>query len=104
METTIEPIVVENKVVGYILNTILTTAKEMYVYNQKTYTHTEYQTEIHSFMDENELESYYIRHQPILKDNGNVVYKIEIFTIDSEKLEREIVKFKEYFNNFLTIL
>ena len=104
MITKVEPIVRENKVVGYIFSTTLTTAKEMYVYNQKTYTHTEYQTEIDSYIYDNNLESYYIVLKPTLKDNGNVICKIEISTIDSEKLEREIVKFKEYFNTFSTIL
>lgn len=104
MITTVEPTVRENKVVGYVFITTLKTAKEMYVYNQKTYTHSEYRTEIDNFIDENNLESFYMQHQPIFKDNGNVISKIEIFSIDSEKLEKEIVKFKEYFNTFLTII
>ena len=103
MITTVETVERKGKVVNYVFNTVVKTAKDMYIYNQKTYLHTEYQTEIASFIDDNDLESHYVPTNPTLKENGEVICSIEIFSMDSEKLEREVKKFREYFNTFLTI-
>ena len=83
------------------ITTVITTAKDMFIYNRKTYTHTEYRTEVDSFLEDN-CEWLFYSVYPFKIQDKDVIGTIVITNVDKIKLEKGFEIFSKYLNTFLT--